>query len=481
MYTKVTDFFAYRWRYILGYGAAIVVIGVMLTIAALFVPHELRQGEIDSAITSGALGTSSMTPDAIINFPYHLLQKLSFMVLGMSTFSIKLPSIIFGVLTAIGIFLLLRTWLSAKVAILSTVLSVVTTQFLFLSQDGTPLIMFAFISIWLLFVATFVTRRKQFGVFWKVLTCLAMAMSLYTPLGIYLVLVMLVVSVFHPHIRFLVRQLNPYKLTIAIALALGALVPLVYAAYLDPSIIRTILGIPQSFDNLWGNLLLVAKETIGVSSLSSTYLIRPLYPLGLAILMLVGLYSIMTKRYTARSAITLFWGVVLGVLVILNPDYVTFLSPVAAILTAFGINYMFRSWYKLFPYNPYARAVGIVPLTVLILAMVASGVTRFINTYHYNGDVLANYSSDLRLLDHELANRNIKNKGATVIVDNGQLTFYRLIEKYDHRVIVTTDANATGSLVIAARTMKRPSTELLASIVTSTHQNDADRFYIYTK
>lgn len=481
MYHRLTDFFAYRWRYLLGYGAAIIVIGVMLTIAALYVPHELRQGEIDSAITSGTLGTSSMAPDAIINFPYHILQKLSFTAFGLSTLSIKLPSIILGVLTVIGIFLLLKTWSHAKVAILGTVLSVVTTQFLFLTQDGTPLIMFPFVSIWLLFVATFVTRRKHFGVLWKVLTCLAMAMSLYTPLGIYLVLVMLVVSVFHPHIRFLVRRLNPLKLAIAIILALAALVPLIYAIVLDHTILRVLIGIPQSFDGIWNNFILVVKETVGVTSLSSTYIIQPLYPLGVVMLMLIGLYSVMTKKYTARSAITLLWGVVLAVFVILNPDYVTFLFPVAMILTAYGITYMFRSWYRLFPYNPYARTVGIVPLVVLIVAIVASGVTRFINTYHYNGDVLANYSSDLKLLDQELANRHVKDKGATVVVDSGQLVFYRLIERYDHRVVVTTDTKATGPLVIAARTMKRSSTESLVSIVTSTRQNDADRFYIYTK
>lgn len=481
MYHRLTDFFAYRWRYLLGYGAAIVVIAVMMTIAALYIPNELRQGEIDSAITSGTLGTSSMAPEAIINFPYHLLQKLSFIVFGVSNLSIKLPSIFLGVLTVIGIFLLLRTWLHTKVAIIGTILSVVTTQFLFMSQDGTPLIMYTFITIWLLFVATFVTRRKHFGMLWKVLTSLAMAMSLYTPLGVYLVLVMLGVSVFHPHIRYLIRRLNPYKLTVAIILALTALIPLLYAIYLDTGVLRTLLGIPQSLDNIGNNFILIVKQTVGVTSLSSTYLIRPLYPLGLAMLMLVGLYGIMIKKYTARSAITLCWGVVLSIFVILNPDYVTFLFPVATILGAYGIAYMFGSWYRLFPYNPYARALGIIPLGILILAMVGSGVTRFINTYHYNSDVLANYSSDLKILDRELAKRHIKDKGATVVVDGGQLAFYRLIEKYDHRIIVTTDTTTTGPLVIATRTTKRPTADIPASIVTSTRQNDSDRFYIYTK
>ncbi len=481
MYRRLISFSAKHWRRLLGYGAAIVVIGVMLTVAALYVPHELRQGEIDSAITSGSLGTSSMAPAAIVNLPYHTLQKLSFVAFGVSTLSIKLPSIILGVLTALGIFLLLKTWSSPRVAILGTVLSAVSTQFLFLSQDGTPLIMFAFVSIWLLVVATYVTRRKHFGVLWKVLAALAMAMSLYTPLGIYLVLSMLVVSVFHPHIRYLVRRLNPYKLAIAIVLALAALSPLIYAAYLDISVLGTLLGMPPSLGSVWNNFILVIKETQGVTALSSTYLVGPVYSLGVAMLMLVGLYSILTMRYTARSSVTLLWGVLMSIFVVLNPEYVTSLFPVSVIFTAYGIAYMFRSWYRLFPFNPYARAMGLVPLVVLIVAIVASGVTRFIDTYHYDGDVLANYSSDLRLLDQELVNRHVKDGGATVVVDKNQLAFYRLVGKYDRRFTVTTDTTASGPLVIAARDAKRPTTESLVSIVTSARQNNADRFYIYTK
>ena len=189
MKNRVTDFLAYRWRYALGYTVIIAVIGIMVAVAAFYVPHELRQGEIDTALTSAKLGTSSMSPQSFIDLPYHILQKLSFMAFGVTVLSIKLPSILLGTLSVLGIFLLIRTWFEPKVAIIATLIATVSAQFLFMLQDGTPLITFTFLSVWLLFVATYVTRRKYFGTLWKVLTTLAMAACLYTPMGIYLVVV----------------------------------------------------------------------------------------------------------------------------------------------------------------------------------------------------------------------------------------------------------------------------------------------------
>ncbi len=478
MQHRITDFLAYRWRYILGYTIALSAVAVMLTVAALFVPHELRQGELDSAVTSGSLGTTTMVPNAVVNLPYHLLQKFSFVLFGVSTLTIKLPSILLGALTALGVFLLLKTWFHTRVAILGVALTIITSQFLFLSQDGTPLVVFPFVATWLLFVATYVTRRKIFGLLWKVLTCLAMAMSLYTPLGIYLVLVMLVVALFHPHIRYLIRRFNPYKLLIAVLLSLGAVVPLIYAIYLDHTILTTLLGIPTNGLNLPENFILVVKETFGIASLSSSYLIRPLYPLGAAILMFVGLYHLLTKKHTARSTITLAWGVVLSVLVILNPDYVTYLYPISVILVAYGITYMFSSWYRLFPHNPYARVAGFIPLAILIVAMISSGVSRYVNTYLYNPAILANYTSDLRLLRTTLQTEKAGNHGATLIVDQNNLAFYRLVSKYDQRIDVTADPSATGKLVLASRSMKKAGVEPHV-IVVNARANDADRFYVY--
>jgi hypothetical protein len=477
MHTRLTDFLAYRWRYILGYTLTVVVIGVMLAVAAFYVPHELRQAEIDSALTSATLGTSSMLPPAVVDLPYHLLQKIGFVLFGVSTFSIKLPSIILGALTVLGVFLLIRTWFRASVAILSTVLVTVTSQFLFLAQDGTPGIMFAFISIWLLFVATFVTRLKHFGLFWKVLTCIAMALSVYTPAGIYLVLVMLTTALFHPHIRFLIKRFNRLKISIALALGLATMVPLGYAVLIDHSIASTLLGVPTGAFDLKANFMQAVNDMFGFATVSSTYLIRPLYPIGIAILMLVGLYRILTHRYTARSYITISWGVVIILLIIISPSSVTNFFAVSAILVSYGIIEMIRSWYRIFPRNPYARIAGMIPLVVLVLAFVMSGITRYISTYRYDPQVMAYYSSDLRLLTDTLTSENAHNDTTQVVVSSSELPFYQLVAKYDKRFSVSTVANAK-KVAIYSSAAKRPSSTP-NNIVVNSRASDADRFYIY--
>lgn len=477
MHTRITDFLAYKWRYILGYSVIVAVIGIMLAVAAFYVPHELRQGEIDSALTSASLGTSSMAPKAVIDLPYHLLQKLSFVAFGVTTFSIKLPSIILGTLTVLGIFLLIRTWFRASVAILATVLVAVTAQFLFLTQDGTPGIMFAFISVWLLFVATFVTRRKHFGLFWKVLTCIAMAMSIYTPMGIYLVLVMLTTALFHPHIRFLIKRLNKYKLGIALALGTAAMVPLLYAVYLDTSIANVLLGIPGGAFDIRDNFLQAINAAFGFASQSSSYLITPLYPLGITLLMLVGLYRILTHRYTARSYITILWGALIILLVILNPADITNFFPVSVILVSYGIIEMIRSWYRIFPRNPYARVAGMIPLVILILAFVTSGITGYVSTYRNNPQVMSHYNSDLRLLKATLSSENAHIDSTQLIVADSELPFYQLVAKYDKRFSVDTAANKK-TLAIYSRSAKHP-TKAPTEIIVNSRTTNADRFYIY--
>lgn len=478
MHKRITDLFSYRWRYIIGYSFIILLTVGMLFVAAFYVPHELRQGEVNSALTSASLGTSSMAPAAAIDLPYHLLQKLSFILFGVTVVSIKLPSIILGFFTALGIFLLVRTWFKANVAVLSTLITVVTAQFLFLSQDGTPGIMYAFLSIWLLFVATFVTRRKHFGLFWKVLTCISIAASLYTPMGIYLVLVTLVTGLFHPHIRFLIRRFNKTRITIALLLGATALIPLGYAMYLDPSIAGTLLGIPAGPIDIVQNFLTVMRDTAGFASNASSYLIRPLYPIGVLIVMLVGVYHILTQRYTARSYITIAWGLVTLGVVILKPALVTNLFPVAVILISYGMIYMIYSWYKIFPRNPYARVAGMIPLVALTLAMVISGVTRYINTYHYNPDVLANYSSDLTLLRKTLATQKSTADTTQLVTSATELPFYQLVAKYDKRFTVAARPSDKKPVTIFSHDAARPAT-LPVSIVVNARTSSGDRFYIY--
>jgi hypothetical protein len=86
----------------------------VLFIAFMFVPGELRQGEVDSSIKSASLSLKSLSPDMVVDLPYHVLQRFSINLFGSTTAAIKLPSLVLALLTAIGFFFLVKTMVSEQ-------------------------------------------------------------------------------------------------------------------------------------------------------------------------------------------------------------------------------------------------------------------------------------------------------------------------------------------------------------------------------
>ena len=403
MRTQVTDYLIYRWRYALGYLFIMLTVAAVIAIASIYVPGALREGEIASSLQSGSLSVESLDPNMAVNLPYHVLQRLSFMLFGVTTLSIKLPSIVLGTLTVIGLFLLIRTWFRRNVAIIATVIAATSTQFLFLLQDGTPAITFSFLTVWLLFAATYVTRRKMFGTLWKVLTGILMASALYVPLGIYLVIAIMTTAIFHPHIRHLINHFSRPRLWIGVVLGSLSAAPAIYASILDKNVLFSLIGFPPTPLHMKDNLSQLALDFFGFSAHSTTYMIQPLYSLSLLLLIGVGIYKLLTYKYTARSYATLTLGLILVPLIILNPQHVTHLFPLGCLMIAMGIATLITDWYKLFPRNPYARVAGLIPLTILVLGTVYVSVTRYMNNYSYSPEILSHYSNDLRLVQREVA------------------------------------------------------------------------------
>lgn len=478
MQRHVTDYYLYRWRYSLGYLFIILIIGVVLSLASFYIPGSLRAGEMESSLQSSALSLESIDPSMVVDLPYHILQRVSFIVFGVSIISIKLPSIILGTASIIGLFLLIRTWFRRNVAVVTTVLAVTAAPFLFIVQDGTPNVMYSFLTIWILFAATYVTRKKLFGTFWKVLTGVLMATALYTPLGIYLVIAVLTTAFFHPHIRYTIRKFSRPRLWIAIVLGLISLIPLVYASAVDRSTFFTLLGIPSEVPNIGQNVMLLVGSITGLGSVESGYLLKPLYSVGFMLLIALGIYKLVTYKYTARSYITLSLSVFLIPLIILNPEHMLYLFPLACLMLALGIATLITDWYKLFPRNPYARVAGLFPLSIVVLGIAYSGVARYSSHYIYDPLVLRHYTNDLRLLDRETDPDTNKQK-PVVIVSEATRGFYTMVASFNKQFLVSGELPSKAAKVIIARDVTlRPDAEI-NKIIVNRFAHDADRFYVY--
>ena len=474
----ITDYYLYKYRFIIGYTAIGIAVVALLIVMGLYVPGGLTNREINSVVQSASLSIDTFDPASVINLPYLVLQRLSIEAFGISNLSIKLPSLLLAAASMIGILLLLRRWFQGNVALLTTIIVITTGQLLFIAQSGTASIMYVFSSVWLLLTALFVSRRVKWRTLWKIVLFAIAAISLYTPLSIYILIALTSAVVLHPHLRYLVRRLSKVKVLIASTCALILLIPLIYSVAKDPHIILTLMGIPSSMPNLWVNFVKVLNQYFNFISPTNGEFATPVYGLGPMLLVVLGALRLVTTKYTARSYIITIWTILILPVIVINPGFISVTFVPIVLLMAMGIEILLGNWYKLFPRNPYARIAGLVPLAILIGGMVFSGGQRAIQGHRYAPESTTVFNQDLTFVDKEL---NDKNRGNTLlVVGQKEVPFYGVVAKYHKNVTISTNLTPGSSTVIMTRIAKQQQPTFdFTRIITSRASTDADRLYIY--
>ena len=90
----LTNYPLYRLRFIASYLLLGLALGCMLVLAMLYAPGGLDASEEQSGLTSAAMSLGEPRSFFIVDAPYHFLQKVSITSLGLSSVSIKLPSVL---------------------------------------------------------------------------------------------------------------------------------------------------------------------------------------------------------------------------------------------------------------------------------------------------------------------------------------------------------------------------------------------------
>jgi hypothetical protein len=249
------------------------------------------------------------------------------------------------------------------------------------------------------------------------------------------------------------------------------------------SVLRTLLGFSASVGDFSKNAALLAENYLRFIQPESGLVLAPVYGLGLAMLILLGVYRLISAKYTAKSYIISFWLVLLVPLVCLNPSIVSITFIPVVLLIALALDYLIWSWYGLFPHNPYARVFGLLPLAVLVLGLVVSSVDRYVYGLHYDSNVYAAYSNDLSILSRKL--RTFDHKATVqLIVEPDKLEFYSSFarhQRYVAKLSVSSNAAtiATAPVSIVERTMRRGIEKLPSDILVTRTAEGADRFYLY--
>ncbi len=480
----MTDYWLYRQRYYIGYTLIGLTIIGLLVVAGLFIPGGLSRSEMNSVVASNAasLSIASFRPESVIDLPYHLLQRASMALFGVSNLSIKLPSLVLGALSAFGIFILLRTWFRRNIAVLTAIIVITTGQFLFVAQSGAPNIVYIFWSVWLLVCAMMISRRAKRSILWKIaLFCIA-ALSIYTPLSIYILIALASAIVLHPHLRYLIRRLSKLKIAVGLFVALILVTPLAYAIARQPSVGLTLLGVPSGQPDIKENILQLLRQYLDFVTPSSGMIMTPIYGLGTVILIVLGIVQLVTTKYTARSYIITAWIVLLTPVLLINPGYISITFVPVMLLVAMGISMLLTNWYRLFPRNPYARFAGLLPLTILIAGLVLSGVGRYMYGYTYDPKTAGNFTHDLQMVNQQLA---IDDRGETTLLSSAEeAPFYAVVAAHNTAVTVTNDVllstiQGPQTIIVTHDAHKTSDTARLYRIITDSVSRDGDRLYIY--
>ncbi|HWT39690.1 MAG TPA: glycosyltransferase family 39 protein [Dongiaceae bacterium] len=467
-----STYFLYRWRYVIGYTMVGLLLAGLLLFAGLYLPGALSQSEVSATVTSASLSLKHPETLAVANLPFYLLQAGILKLFGVTLFAIKLPALILGLFSAIGFILLLRRWFKPNIAVLASLIAISTGQFLFIAQSGTASILYIFWPITLLLLGTQVTRTKRFRFIWKLLFAMTAALSLYTPLSIYPIIAIILAIILHPHLRAILRRLSKARLTV-VAIVFALLVtPLVYFTIKTPSLGITLLGIPTSWPvDLVGNIITLLKQYFLFWQPGNTTVMTPVFGLGSALLIVLGLYRLVRTRDTTRSYLIIIWLICLTPVLLLNPSFTSVTFVPSVLMLAAGLTSLISYWYRLFPRNPYARVSGLIPIIVLVVVLIVTGLARYVYGYHYSPTIAPLFSKDLALLP-----KNTKE----LVVGDDEKPFYQAVAKYRPSLTVT-DVPTGAEFTATHEARKDMPGYTVERIIVSARTADADRFYVYQK
>lgn len=460
----------YRWRYQIGYSLVGVLLAGMLIFAGLYLPGGLSAAEETSVITSASLSLSNPSSLAVTSLPYHAVQAAIFSTLGAGAFTVKLFSLIIALASAIGLIALLRRWFKPNVAVFASLIAISTGQFIFLAQHGAPGILYIFWPVVLLLLGTQITRVKKLRLLWKVLFVISAALSLYTPLSIYPLLAIGLSTAFHPHLRAVVRRFSRARVIWSSVAFLLLISPLIWLIVISPQLGVALLGIPTDWSSfsIIDNASTLMQQYLFFWQPSSGSLMTPVFGLGSAILIILGLHRLILTRETTRSYLIIFWILCLVPVLLLNPSFTSVNFVPMVMMLAAGFTSLTTYWYRLFPLNPYARISGLVPIIILVGALIISGVGRYAYGYHYSPSVVVHFSKDITLLPDDTKK---------LLVTPSEKPFYKALSKY-HDDLTIINKPTDGKFTATREAGKQLTSFDTVRIITSPASKSADRFYI---
>ncbi len=351
-----------------------ILIGLLMATATFFIlfqnlgtrPAYLSAPEVTTRNASSSLHVIWKSPiDSPLTIPEHLAIHFS----PKSVIASRIIPAIYGVVALLLFFGIVRFWQNSFTAVVATVMLGTSAWFLHVARLDTPgVLMFGVLGLMACGLWLKHTLHRNLLL---LLAAAAAATAFYIPGLIWFVVGGIIgtrKSILHEvrHIKFPARVL-------AVILAGAMLFPIARSLAHQPSLIWSVLGLPQHFPAVTQWLKNLVEVPVHIFAYGPSDPVRwlghlPILNVFETVMVALGAYAFWHYRQLDRTRLLLGWAVI-GLLLISTAGPVTFtiLLPLLYIIIAAGVFYLLEAWFKVFPNNPVARGTGIV----IVLATVA--------------------------------------------------------------------------------------------------------------
>ena len=464
----------------IGYTLLFLAFSALIFLIPMLSPGGLSEAEMKSATTSHALSFESILKGNVVDLPYHALQKLSLDLFGLSAYAIKLPSIIVGLFLGVILVLLLNRWFKNNVAIIASILTVLSAPFLYLSGTGTPLIMLVFWPTLLLWLGSKINGKALKKAFYAFIFAGCLLFSLFTPYLVYFAIFIVIYALSHPHLRFMIKSLPKIPFILTIILGVACLGALIFEIVKYPETVREIFFMKDfSWDAYFTNIKDGFLPLFSWNGTTESTFLSPMIGLASLALAICGLISTAHGFFASRNSIASIFIVFTVIISGFRADCSVLIILPFAILTAHGIRYILEKWYGLFPENPYARIFGLIPVSTILGIMIITSLTHYVYGYLYNPTVAREFQNDLALIYDNVE------KDSTILIPAGTYTydFYKILDdKGLYQVTSNTPSTNDKENIKHLATLGKWPAKLpydLHRIITSPKSTDSDRIYLY--
>lgn len=370
---------------------ALLLVGIMfLSSIYLYKINNLVPGinPLEQKISGAILGWHGLYVNPLY-LPIKIVRSIIFKFNSShSILSLRLPSVIFAIISVIALGIVMRFWYGRRVALLVSILFALSSWTLHVARfDSNNSLYLSLIPLLLLSYLLIKKYHKNILVFY--LYWLICAIALYVPGSIYFILMLGWINRKELSYRWS-QQRQWWSKLLNIFYILILIVPLFSNLYFNANKIFIWLGLPNklplissifhNFSNIFIELFLIGPKN------PALWLVNvPILDFFSAILTLIGFYVIIRnyKNSICKQMISLIM-ISLALLTLAGPVNFSIIMPLIYLLIASGIKYLLVKWDKTFPFNPIAHKFATLMISLAVLTSCIYNIRSYFIAWPHN-------------------------------------------------------------------------------------------------